>query len=42
MEALSDKLEAIFKANVKPNSYLKIMLGLFAEKVHVSLHFGDR
>nr|WP_299385791.1 carboxypeptidase-like regulatory domain-containing protein [Allomuricauda sp.] len=35
MEALSDKLEAIFKANVKPDSYLKIKSGIFGEKVAV-------
>ncbi len=35
MEALSDKMEAIFKANVKPDSYLKIKSGIFGEKVSV-------
>ncbi|WP_422348856.1 carboxypeptidase-like regulatory domain-containing protein [Flagellimonas sp.] len=35
MEALSDKMEAIFRANVKPNSYLKIKSGIFGEKVPV-------
>ncbi|SNZ01621.1 hypothetical protein [Flagellimonas pacifica] len=35
MEALSDKMEAIFKANVKPDSYLKIKSGIFGEKVPV-------
>ncbi|WP_420604291.1 carboxypeptidase-like regulatory domain-containing protein [Flagellimonas sp.] len=33
MEALSDKMEAIFRANVKPDSYLKIKSGIFGEKV---------
>ncbi|AWX43777.1 hypothetical protein HME9304_00768 [Flagellimonas maritima] len=35
MEALSDKMEAIFKANVKPDSYLKIKSGIFGQKVQV-------
>ncbi|UII74976.1 carboxypeptidase-like regulatory domain-containing protein [Flagellimonas sp. HMM57] len=35
MEALSDKLETIFKANVKPDSYLKIKSGIFGQKVQV-------
>lgn len=35
MEALSDKMEAIFRANVKPDSYLKIKSGIFGEKVAV-------
>ncbi|WP_420320167.1 carboxypeptidase-like regulatory domain-containing protein [Flagellimonas sp.] len=35
MEALSDKMEAIFRANVKPDSYLKIKSGIFGEKVPV-------
>jgi hypothetical protein len=35
MEALSKKLEKIFKDNVKPNSYLKIKSGLFGQKVQV-------
>ncbi|MCL6272479.1 carboxypeptidase-like regulatory domain-containing protein [Muricauda sp. 2012CJ35-5] len=35
MEALSNKLEEIFKANVKPDSYLKIKSGIFGEKVQV-------
>nr|WP_299070546.1 carboxypeptidase-like regulatory domain-containing protein [uncultured Allomuricauda sp.] len=39
MEALSDKLEAIFKANVKPDSYLKIKSGIFGEKVQLDSVF---
>jgi hypothetical protein len=35
MEALSSKLEGIFKANVKPDSYLKIKSGWFGQKVQV-------
>lgn len=35
MEALSDRMEAIFKANVKPDSYLKIKSGIFGQKVQV-------
>jgi hypothetical protein len=35
MEALSEKLEKIFKENVKPNSYLKIKSGIFGGKVQV-------
>ncbi len=35
MEALSEKLEKIFKDNVKPNSYLKIKSGIFGGKVQV-------
>ncbi len=35
MEALSDKLEKIFKDNVKPDSYLKIKSGIFGTKVQV-------
>ncbi|MGX1929790.1 carboxypeptidase-like regulatory domain-containing protein [Flagellimonas sp. 2504JD4-2] len=35
MEALADKMEAIFRANVKPDSYLKIKSGIFGEKVPV-------
>ncbi len=35
MEALSKKLEKIFKENVKPNSYLKIKSGFFGRKVQV-------
>ncbi len=35
MEALSAKLEKIFKENVKPNSYLKIKSGIFGGKVQV-------
>jgi len=30
-----DKLESIFKKNVKPNSYLKIKSGIFSQKVQV-------
>ncbi|WP_160114132.1 carboxypeptidase-like regulatory domain-containing protein [Aquimarina sp. AU119] len=35
MEAMSEKLEKIFKDNVKPDSYLKIKSGLFGTKVQV-------
>ncbi len=35
MEALSDRLEKIFKDNVKPDSYLKIKSGIFGTKVQV-------
>ncbi|MDY8137135.1 carboxypeptidase-like regulatory domain-containing protein [Aquimarina sp. 2201CG5-10] len=35
MEVLSEKLEKIFKDNVKPNSYLKIKSGIFGTKVQV-------
>ncbi len=35
MEALSEKLERIFKENVKPDSYLKIKSGIFGTKVQV-------
>jgi len=35
MEALGKRMEAIFKANVKPDSYLKIKSGLFGTKVQV-------
>ncbi len=35
MEALSAKLEKIFKDNVKPDSYLKIKSGWFGQKVQV-------
>jgi len=35
MEALSKKLEKIFKDNVKPDSYLKIKSGMFGQKVQV-------
>ncbi|MCL6264997.1 carboxypeptidase-like regulatory domain-containing protein [Flagellimonas myxillae] len=35
MEALSEKLETIFKSNVKPDSYLKIKSGIFGEKVQL-------
>lgn len=35
MEALSKKLEKIFRDNVKPNSYLKIKSGIFGQKVQV-------
>ncbi|MEO9511935.1 MAG: carboxypeptidase-like regulatory domain-containing protein [Flavobacteriaceae bacterium] len=39
MEALSDKMEAIFKANVKPDSYLKIKSGIFGDKVQLDSIF---
>ncbi|WP_103068878.1 carboxypeptidase-like regulatory domain-containing protein [Aquimarina sediminis] len=35
MDALSKKMEKIFKDNVKPDSYLKIKSGLFGTKVQV-------
>ena len=35
MDGLSDKLEGIFKANVKPDSYLKIKSGIFSSKVQL-------
>jgi hypothetical protein len=35
MDGLSDKMERIFKENVKPNSYLKIKSGLFSSKVQL-------
>ena len=35
MEALSAKLERIFKENVKPDSYLKIKSGWFGQKVEL-------
>ncbi len=35
MEALSKRLEKIFRENVKPNSYLKIKSGIFGQKVRV-------
>ena len=35
MEALSKKMEKIFKDNVKPNSYLKIKSGIFGTKVQL-------
>ncbi len=35
MDALSEKMEAIFKKNIKPNSYLKIKSGWFGTKVQV-------
>ncbi|WP_422861605.1 carboxypeptidase-like regulatory domain-containing protein [Flagellimonas sp. W118] len=41
MEALSDKMEAIFKANVKPDSYLKIKSGIFGEKVQLDSIFEN-
>lgn len=39
MDALSEKLERIFKENVKPNSYLKIKSGLFGTKVELDSVF---
>jgi hypothetical protein len=35
MDGLSDKMEGIFKANVKPDSYLKIKSGFFSTKVQL-------
>ncbi len=35
MDALSQRMEEIFKANVKPDSYLKIKSGIFGTKVQV-------
>lgn len=35
VDGLSERLEAIFKDNVKPNSYLKIKSGLFGTKVQL-------
>lgn len=35
MEAVAERMETIFKKNVKPNSYLKIKSGLFGTKVQV-------
>ncbi len=35
MDGLSDKMERIFKANVKPDSYLKIKSGFFSSKVQL-------
>ena len=35
MEALGKKMEDIFKANVRPDSYLKIKSGIFGTKVQV-------
>lgn len=35
MDGLSDKMERIFKANVKPDSYLKIKSGIFSSKVQL-------
>ena len=35
MDALADRLEQIFKDNVKPNSYLKIKSGIFGTKVQL-------
>ena len=39
MEALSEKLERIFKENVKPNSYLKIKSGIFGTKMQLDSVF---
>jgi hypothetical protein len=41
MEALSAKLERIFKENVKPNSYLKIKSGWFGQKVEIDSIFDS-
>lgn len=35
MEALGKKLEAIFKENVKPDSYLKFKSGIFSQKIQI-------
>ncbi len=35
MDAMGDKLERIFKENVKPDSYLKIKSGIFGTKVQL-------
>ncbi len=35
MESIFKKMEKIFRANVKPDSYLKIRSGLFSQKVQV-------
>lgn len=35
MDGMSDKLEKIFKENVKPDSYLKIKSGIFGTKVEL-------
>jgi hypothetical protein len=35
MDGLSDKMEGIFKANIKPDSYLKIKSGFFSTKVQL-------
>ena len=35
MDGLSDKMERIFKENIKPDSYLKIKSGLFSTKVQL-------
>ncbi len=35
MDGLSDKMETIFKENVKPDSYLKIKSGIFSTKVQL-------
>ena len=41
MEALSEKLEKIFKENVKPNSYLKIKSGIFGTKMQLDSVFDS-
>jgi hypothetical protein len=41
MEALSAKLERIFRENVKPNSYLKIKSGWFGQKVEIDSIFDS-
>ena len=41
MEALSAKLERIFKENVKPNSYLKIKSGWFGQKIEIDSIFDS-
>ena len=41
MEALSEKLERIFKENVKPNSYLKIKSGIFGTKMQLDSVFDS-
>lgn len=39
MDALAEKLERIFKENVKPNSYLKIKSGIFGTKMELDSVF---
>ncbi len=41
MDALSEKLERIFKENVKPNSYLKIKSGIFGTKMQLDSVFDS-
>ncbi|MCX2720652.1 carboxypeptidase-like regulatory domain-containing protein [Lentiprolixibacter aurantiacus] len=39
MDALSEKMERIFRENVKPNSYLKIKSGIFGTKMELDSVF---